>query len=85
MSWIVAVSARARKSLDRMPATDRRRAETAIQAMRTDPLSGDVVKLKGMDVFRRRVGSYRIIFDIDFKARAVRVFDVLRRSITTYR
>ncbi len=53
--------------------------------MEADPLSGDVVKLKGMDSFRRRVGDYRIIFDIDFKTRAVRVFDILRRTTTTYR
>lgn len=85
MLWLVGVSARAQKSLDRVPAADRQRIEAAIDAMRADPLSGDVVKLKEMDAFRRRVGNYRIIFDIDFKARAVRIFDVLRRSTTTYR
>ena len=85
MPWIVGVSARAQKSLDRVPAADRRRVETAVEAMRTDPLSGDVVKLKGLAAFRRRVGNHRIIFDIDFKARAVRILDVLRRSTTTYR
>jgi len=53
--------------------------------MRTDPLSGDVVKLAGQDAFRRRVGRYRIIFRIDFWARAVAVFDIARRTSTTYR
>jgi len=50
-----------------------------------DPLSGDVVKLAGTEAFRRRIGNYRIIFDVDFKAQSVRIFDVLRRSTTTYR
>lgn len=85
MPWTVLVAPRARKSLERVPAADRRRIEAAIEAMRADPLAGDVVKLKGMDAFRRRVGDWRIVFDIDFAARAVRVFDVLRRTSTTYR
>ena len=85
MPWLVGVAARAQKSLDRLPVADRQRIEAALEAMRVDPLSGDVVKLKGMDAFRRRAGSYRIIFDIDFKTRAVRIFDVLRRTSTTYR
>jgi mRNA-degrading endonuclease RelE of RelBE toxin-antitoxin system len=53
--------------------------------MRTDPLVGDVVKLAGHDAFRRRVGAYRIIFRIDFQARAVVILDVARRTTTTYR
>ena len=85
MSWTVLAAPRARKNLERAPVRDRRRIEAALAAMRADPLSGDVVKLKGMDAFRRRVGDWRIVFDIDFAARAVRVFDVLRRTSTTYR
>ena len=85
MSWTVLAAPRARKNLERAPVRDRRRIEAALAAMRADPLSGDVVKLKGMDAFRRRVGDWRIVFDIDFSARAVRVFDVLRRTSTTYR
>lgn len=53
--------------------------------MRADPLSGDVVKLAGQDAFRRRVGSYRIFFRIDFKALAVGILDIQRRTTTTYR
>ncbi len=85
MTWTVLAAPRARKNLERMPAQDRRRIEAAFAAMAADPLAGDVVKLKGTDAFRRRVGDWRIVFDIDFGARAVRVFDVLRRSETTYR
>jgi mRNA-degrading endonuclease RelE of RelBE toxin-antitoxin system len=48
---------------------------TALDAMQTDPLSGDVVRLTGQDAFRRRVGDYRIIFRIDGKARAVGIVD----------
>jgi len=53
--------------------------------MKANPVFGDVVKLKGTDAFRRRVGDYRIIFTIDFEGRRVRLVDILRRTTTTYR
>lgn len=85
MTWTVLAAPRARRSLERLPERDRRRIEAALQTMAADPLAGDVVKLKGMDAFRRRVGDWRIVFEIDFAVRAVRVFDVLRRNEATYR
>jgi mRNA-degrading endonuclease RelE of RelBE toxin-antitoxin system len=57
----------------------------ALDAMQTDPLSGDVARLVGQDAFRRRVGDYRIIFRIDGKARAVGILEIARRTTTTYR
>jgi len=84
MDWTVALSDRAQRSRRGLPVADQRRIDAALAAMRTDPLSGDVVKLRGFDAFRRRVGSYRIVFDIDFRARGVRVLDILRRTSTTY-
>lgn len=53
--------------------------------MGADPLSGDVIALKGTDTFRRRVGHYRIVFSIDFKTRFVAMLDIRRRITTTYR
>jgi mRNA interferase RelE/StbE len=85
MSWAIAVSNRARKSLKRVPAADQERIVAALSAMQTGPLSGDVVKLAGQDAFRRRVGNYRIIFRIDFKALAVGIIGIERRTTTTYR
>jgi mRNA interferase RelE/StbE len=85
MSWAIAVSNRARKSLKRVPAADQARIMAALSAMQTDPLSGDLVKLSGQDAFRRRVGNYRIIFRIDFKALAIGIIDIQRRTTTTYR
>ena len=56
----------------------------ALEGMRTDPLSGDVIKLKCTEGFLRRVGNYRILFMMDFARRQVNVTDVLRRTSTTY-
>ena len=85
MSWAVVVGNRARRNLKRVPAADQQRIIAALDAMRSDPLAGDVVKLAGQDAFRRRVGNYRIIFAIDFKALAVGILDIQRRTTTTYR
>jgi mRNA interferase RelE/StbE len=85
MSWAVAVSNRARRNLKRIPAADQQRILAALDAMGSDPLAGDIVKLAGQDAFRRRVGNYRIIFGVDFKAFAVGVLDIQRRTTTTYR
>jgi mRNA interferase RelE/StbE len=84
MTWVVVLSHRAERNLQRVPAADRVRILAATEEMATDPLKGDVVKLKGLAAFRRRVGNYRIIFAIDFAARAVAVHDVQRRTSTTY-
>ena len=85
MEWIIGFSNRAEKSLWHVPAADRTRLLSAIDAMRVDPFAGDVVKLKGQATFRRRVGNYRIIFSIDFETLAVAVADTQRRTTTTYR
>src|SRR5437016_4581490 len=53
MSWAIAVSNRARKSLKRVPAADQARIMAALSVMQSDPLSGDVVKLASQDAFRR--------------------------------
>src|SRR5260370_5271732 len=83
MSWAIAVSNRARKTLKRVPAADQARIMAALSAMQTDPLSGDLVKLAGQDAFRRRVGNYRIIFRIDFKALAVGITDIRSEEHTS--
>ena len=85
MSWAVNLSNRARKNLKHVPVADQQRIAAQLDAMRVNPLSGDVVKLKGQDAFRRRVGNYRIIFRIDFKLLAVAILSIERRTTTTYR
>lgn len=84
MTYIVLLANRAEKGLRHLPAADLDRILAALEEMEIDPLAGDVLKLKGTEAFRRRVGSYRIIFGIDTDSNVVRVMDVLRRTSTTY-
>jgi mRNA-degrading endonuclease RelE of RelBE toxin-antitoxin system len=56
--------------------------------MERDPLAGDVNPLKGpewKDHFRKRVGSYRIIFTLDRMAAILAISAILLRSEKTYR
>jgi mRNA-degrading endonuclease RelE of RelBE toxin-antitoxin system len=54
--------------------------------MQTDPLAGDVKRLKNeRTAFRRRVGDWRIFFDLNPDQRVVEVVDIQRRTTTTYR
>jgi mRNA-degrading endonuclease RelE of RelBE toxin-antitoxin system len=54
--------------------------------MAQDPLSGDVVVLRDYPTgYRRRVGPYRVLFDVDHATRNVQVQEIERRSSTTYR
>ena len=68
-----------------MPAADQRRVLAALDAMEHDPFGGDLVRLKAHPVaWRRRVGDWRILFDVDLEKRRVLVHDVVRRRSTTY-
>ncbi|CAK0743888.1 mRNA interferase RelE/StbE [Azospirillaceae bacterium] len=84
MPYVVHLTNRAEKGLRKLPAADLDRILSALEEMESDPLAGDVVKLKGSDHFRRRVGNYRIVFSVDGERVIVVVMDVLRRTSTTY-
>jgi mRNA-degrading endonuclease RelE of RelBE toxin-antitoxin system len=53
--------------------------------MLKDPYSGDIKFLRGTDrAVRRRVGAWRIMFDVDDDRRIIVVTDVKRRDSNTY-
>lgn len=53
--------------------------------METDPFDGDIVKLGGEeDMWRRRVGAYRVLFKVLSEEKVVFVREVARRTSSTY-
>ena len=81
----MALAGPAQKSLKLNPSSDRDRIRHAIDEMEEGPFLGDVRKLKGGGQgFRRRVGDWRIFFDIYPKQRRVVVIAIERRTSTTY-
>lgn len=83
--WILLVEARIEKETRDFPRHDRVAIKEAICALAVDPYYGDIQKTKGeRDVWRRRVGSYRIFYEIDTTEHAILVFRVERRTSGTY-
>lgn len=83
--WQLYVDPGVLKSLARFPARNCERIGEAIRLLSMDPYVGDIEKMKGeKNTWRRRVGSYRIFFDIAARRRLVHVYKVERRTTTTY-
>jgi mRNA interferase RelE/StbE len=61
----IAYSRDALKALRRMPANEARRVRKKVEAYARDPESqtNNVVRLKGRNGYRLRVGDWRVIFD----------------------
>ena len=84
--WQVIVAKPAQKLLARAPRSERERIWAALEAMRIDPLAGDVRPLTNQSTaFRRRVGGWRIFFDLNQEIQRVDVTAIERRTSTTYR
>jgi mRNA interferase RelE/StbE len=84
MEWTVVLAGPARKSLKRIPANDKTRVLAALAEMQQDPFQGDIRKLQGLPGFRRRVGDWRILFEVVLERRQVVVAATERRTSTTY-
>jgi len=83
--WLVVLTSHAQKSLERVPVTDRSRIVAAIGGMEGTPLDGDVRKLHGgHEGYRRRVGIWRIFFDLYRKENRVVITAIERRTSSTY-
>ncbi|MBI3103688.1 type II toxin-antitoxin system RelE/ParE family toxin [Candidatus Daviesbacteria bacterium] len=73
------------KSLQRFPQKDSKRTVAVIESLQNNPFSGDIQKMKGEDnVWRRRVGSYRIFYEILSAENIIHVFHIERRTTQTY-
>ncbi len=84
MEWTVVLAGPARKSLKRIPASDKTRVLAALAEIQQDPFQGDIRKLQGLPGFRRRVGDWRILFEVVLERRQVVVAAIERRTSTTY-
>lgn len=86
MRWIVRASHDAQKALARVDGKDRTYLKAALKQLESDPLAGDVKRLTNeRAAFRRRVGNWRIFFDLYPESFVVDVVSIERRTTTTYR
>jgi mRNA-degrading endonuclease RelE of RelBE toxin-antitoxin system len=85
ITWNLRIATQAKKELERIPAKHQTHILRALQATRDDPFSGDLVRLKNQPTaWRRRVGSYRIFFDVYPDLLLIEVLTIRRRTSTTY-
>ena len=85
MNWQIAVAGRARKQLKRFPNVDADRIKRAIDEMEQDPFRGDIEKMSGqINIWRRRIGAYRIFYEIFTDQKAIRISEITRRTSKTY-
>ena len=84
-NWDVRVDRSVTKALRKFPRKDAAAIEAAIAAFVGDPYYGDIQKIGGEEkAWRRRIGSYRISYEVHPDLRIVIVFKVKRRTSTTY-
>jgi len=62
--WVVVLDKPAQEQLGKLPPHDFDRVDAVLRSMGTNPFGGDLERLTkhDRDSFRRRVGSYRILF-----------------------
>ena len=86
MVWNLQLAGPAQKDFRKLPQKDKARIKAVLVGMTEDPFSGDIVRLKGeQTAWRRRVGNYRIVYDLYFEERLIVVAGILRRTAVTYR
>jgi mRNA interferase RelE/StbE len=84
MYQIESASSRIKRELRRIPRPDRERIAEAVQALADDPRPPGVVQLE-QDVYRLRVGDYRVIYKVLEEERIILIGRLVRRSESTYR
>lgn len=83
--WTLKVRNGVYKTLAKFPKNDCARLTRVIEELPLDPYHGDIEKMEGEDKsWRRRIGAYRIFYEIIPQAKVIYVFRVERRTSGTY-
>ena len=75
-SYRIEIKRSAVKELEAVPAKDRRRITTKIQALADNPRPAGCEKLSGHDKYRIRQGNYRILYTIEDDVLVVTVIKI---------
>ncbi len=77
-------SRRVTRELDSLSQADYRRVSVAIQHLASEPRPAGTARLED-NIYRIRVGRYRVIYSVDDNQRLVEIGGIRRRSERTYR
>ena len=85
VDWVLQIDPKVEKALKKIPQNNARRIVSVIQQLPINPYAGDIQKMKGeKNVWRRRVGEYRIFYEVLTSESILNVFRVERRTSSTY-
>lgn len=83
--WVLQIDPKVLKTVRKFPPKDTKRIVSVIEALPTNPYVGDMQKMAGeKNVWRRRIGSYRLFYELIPNEKVIHVFHVERRTTTTY-
>jgi mRNA interferase RelE/StbE len=79
MTYAIFILRRAQKELQQLPREDYERVRDAIRALAYEPRPAGCRVLTGRTGWRIRVGTYRVIYEINDTQRAITIFHVGHR------
>jgi mRNA interferase RelE/StbE len=79
MTYTIAILRRAQKELSDLPQEPYLRVRDAIRKLAGEPRPNGSRKLAGRDGWRIRVGSYRVIYEIDDPNRVITIMHIGHR------
>lgn len=84
-SWRLKIRTKVFKELKKFPRKDHEHILEVIEELPSNPFAWDIEKMGGEENgWRRRVGSYRIFYELIVADKVVYVFHVERRNSKTY-
>ncbi len=85
MKWGLVIANPAKRQLRRLFSAERHQINRAFSEMCEDPIAGDVKFLRGIEgALRRRVGEWRILFELDRVKKVITITAIKRRDSNTY-
>ena len=85
MNWELRIDGIVKRQLARIPRKQSDRLFIVIKELVVNPYLGDIEKMEGAEnLWRRRVGSYRIKYEINMVGKIIHVISVQRRTSNTY-
>lgn len=83
--WVVRIPRHVVKSLKNFPKKDKKRIIEILEEFAVNPWQGDIVKIQGEEnLWRRRVGNYRVFYSPHTEVHFVEIKEIERRTSKTY-
>jgi mRNA-degrading endonuclease RelE of RelBE toxin-antitoxin system len=85
MKWGLALTSPAKRQLRRLSQPERSAINEVFSLMRDNPFQGDIRFLRGANgTLRRRVGDFRVFYELHYDDKVIVVTAVKRRGSNTY-